>query len=37
LQDLFEKDKNPCRVIYGVASLPLGTPLELEVTFEVAG
>jgi enamine deaminase RidA (YjgF/YER057c/UK114 family) len=34
-QDVFGKDKNPCRVVYGVASLPLGTPVELEVTFEV--
>jgi hypothetical protein len=31
------KDKNPCRLVYGVASLPLGTPVELEVIFEVAG
>jgi enamine deaminase RidA (YjgF/YER057c/UK114 family) len=30
------KDKNPCRSVYGVASLPLGTPVELEVIFEVA-
>jgi enamine deaminase RidA (YjgF/YER057c/UK114 family) len=37
LQDLFGKDKNPCRLVYGVASLPLGTPVELEVIFEVAG
>jgi enamine deaminase RidA (YjgF/YER057c/UK114 family) len=36
LQEVFGKDKNPCRSIYGVASLPLGTPVELEVTFEVA-
>lgn len=28
---------NPCRLVYGVASLPLGTPVELEVIFEVAG
>ncbi len=35
LQDVFGKDKNPCRMIYGVASLPLGTPVELEVIFEV--
>jgi len=25
LQDVFGKDKNPCRLVYGVASLPLGT------------
>jgi enamine deaminase RidA (YjgF/YER057c/UK114 family) len=36
-QDVFGKDKNPCRLVYGVASLPLGTPVELEVIFEVAG
>lgn len=37
LQDVFGKDKSPCRSVYGVASLPLGTPVELEVIFEVAG
>lgn|GEM_PF-197213 len=37
LQDVFGKDKNPSRLVYGVASLPLGTPVELEVIFEVAG
>jgi enamine deaminase RidA (YjgF/YER057c/UK114 family) len=37
LQNLFGKDKNPCRLVYGVASLPLGTPVELEVIFEVMG
>ncbi|MGA7854008.1 MAG: RidA family protein [Candidatus Acidiferrales bacterium] len=36
LQDVFGKDKNPCRVVYGVASLPLGVPVELELIFEVA-
>ena len=36
LQSVFGKDKNPCRLVYGVASLPLGTPVELEVIFEVA-
>ena len=36
LQDVFGKDKNPCRLVYGVASLPLGVPLELEVILEVA-
>ena len=36
LQDIFGKDKNPCRLVYGVASLPLGTPVELELIFEVA-
>jgi enamine deaminase RidA (YjgF/YER057c/UK114 family) len=37
LQDIFGKDKNPCRLVYGVASLPLGTPVELEIIFEVGG
>jgi hypothetical protein len=35
LQHVFGKDKSPCRLVYGVASLPLGTPVELEVIFEV--
>jgi enamine deaminase RidA (YjgF/YER057c/UK114 family) len=35
LQNVFGKDKNPCRLVYGVASLPLGAPVELEVIFEV--
>ena len=35
LQDVFGKGKNPCRLVYGIASLPLGTPVELEVIFEV--
>jgi enamine deaminase RidA (YjgF/YER057c/UK114 family) len=37
LQAVFGHDKSPCRLVYGVASLPLGTPVELEVIFEVAG
>jgi enamine deaminase RidA (YjgF/YER057c/UK114 family) len=36
LQDVFGKDKNPSRLVYGVASLPLGAPVELELIFEVA-
>src|SRR5947209_14827006 len=36
LQDIFGKEKNPCRSVFGVASLPLGTPVELEMIFEVA-
>jgi enamine deaminase RidA (YjgF/YER057c/UK114 family) len=36
LQNVFGKEMNPCRLVYGVASLPLGTPVELEVIFEVA-
>ena len=35
LQEIFGKDKSPGRSVYGVASLPLGTPVELEVMFEV--
>jgi len=37
LQDVFGKEKDPCRLVYGVTSLPLGTPVELELIFEVAG
>jgi enamine deaminase RidA (YjgF/YER057c/UK114 family) len=36
LQDVFGKDKNPSRLVYGVASLPLGVPVELELIFEVS-
>jgi enamine deaminase RidA (YjgF/YER057c/UK114 family) len=36
LQDVFGAAKNPCRLVYGVASLPLGTPVELELIFEVS-
>jgi enamine deaminase RidA (YjgF/YER057c/UK114 family) len=35
LQDVFGKEKNPSRMVYGVASLPLGTPVEVELIFEV--
>jgi hypothetical protein len=28
--------KSPCRLEYGVATLPLGTPVELEVILEVS-
>jgi len=35
LQHIFGKDKNPSRLINGVASLPLGTPVALELVFEV--
>lgn len=34
-QNIFGKDKNPCRLVVGVASLPLGTPVALEVILEV--
>jgi enamine deaminase RidA (YjgF/YER057c/UK114 family) len=37
LQDVFGKDMNPCRMVYGVAHLPLDTPVELELIFEVGG
>ena len=36
LQQIFGKEKNPCRSVYGVASLPLGTHVELDVIFEVS-
>jgi enamine deaminase RidA (YjgF/YER057c/UK114 family) len=36
LQDVFGKGRNPCRLVYGVASLPLGVPVQLEIIFEVA-
>jgi enamine deaminase RidA (YjgF/YER057c/UK114 family) len=36
LGDVFGKEKSPCRSVFGVASLPLGTPVELEIIFEVA-
>jgi enamine deaminase RidA (YjgF/YER057c/UK114 family) len=35
-QDIFGSDKLPVRLVIGVASLPLGMPIELEVIFEVA-
>jgi len=36
LKDVFGKSKNPSRLVYGVASLPLGTPVELELILEVS-
>jgi enamine deaminase RidA (YjgF/YER057c/UK114 family) len=36
LQDVFGEGKNPSRLVYGVASLPLGAPVELELIFEVS-
>ena len=36
LQQIFGKEMNPCRIVYGVASLPLGAPVELELIFEVS-
>lgn len=35
LRDVFGENGLPVRLIYGVASLPLGVPVELEVVFEV--
>jgi enamine deaminase RidA (YjgF/YER057c/UK114 family) len=35
LRDVFGDDKVSSRLVYGVASLPLGVPVELEVIFEV--
>jgi enamine deaminase RidA (YjgF/YER057c/UK114 family) len=35
-RDVFGLEKTSVRVIIGVASLPLGVPVELEVIFEVA-
>ena len=36
LRDVFGADRMSVRLVYGVASLPLGLPVELEVIFEVA-
>ncbi len=35
-RDVFGNDKMAVRLVIGVASLPLGMPVELEVIFEVA-
>jgi enamine deaminase RidA (YjgF/YER057c/UK114 family) len=35
LGDIFGSDKPPVRLVLGVASLPLGMPIELELIFEV--
>jgi enamine deaminase RidA (YjgF/YER057c/UK114 family) len=35
-RDIFGSDKTGVRLVIGVASLPLGMPIELEVIFEVA-
>ena len=37
LRDVFGEDKLPVRMVLGVASLPLGVPVVVEVVFEVAG
>jgi len=36
LRDVFGEAKNPSRLITGVASLPLGVPVAVELIFEVA-
>jgi enamine deaminase RidA (YjgF/YER057c/UK114 family) len=36
-EDIFGSEKTGARMVIGVASLPLGMPVELEVIFEVAG
>ena len=36
-RDVFGNEKIPVRLVIGVASLPLGMPIELEVIFEVKG
>jgi enamine deaminase RidA (YjgF/YER057c/UK114 family) len=36
-RDIFGSDKTAVRLVIGVASLPLGMPIELEVILEVAG
>jgi enamine deaminase RidA (YjgF/YER057c/UK114 family) len=35
-RDVFGADRNPVRLVIGVASLPLGMPIELEVILEIA-
>ena len=36
LRDIFGEDKISSRLVFGVESLPLGVPVELEVIFEVS-
>ena len=36
LRDILGKDKMSTRLVFGVDSLPLGVPVELEVIFEVS-
>jgi enamine deaminase RidA (YjgF/YER057c/UK114 family) len=36
LRDIFGPDKVSSRLVFGVESLPLGVPVELEAIFEVA-
>jgi enamine deaminase RidA (YjgF/YER057c/UK114 family) len=35
LRDIFGEDKTSVRIVLGVASVPLGLPVEVEVIFEV--
>jgi enamine deaminase RidA (YjgF/YER057c/UK114 family) len=35
LRDVFGADKLPVRIVLGVASIPLGMPVEIEVVLEV--
>lgn len=37
LQDIFGVDRTSTRLIFGVASLPFGVPIALEVIFEIEG
>ena len=34
LKEVFGEDKMPARLVIGVASLPMGMPIELEVILE---
>ena len=36
LQEVLGAQRNSSRLVYGVASLPLGVPIELELIFEVS-
>ena len=36
LRDILGKDKMAARLVFGVESLPLGTPVELEAILEVS-
>jgi enamine deaminase RidA (YjgF/YER057c/UK114 family) len=36
LRDILGEDKVPSRLVFGVESLPLGVPIELEVILEVS-
>lgn len=35
-RDVFGAERTPVRLVMGVASLPLGMPIELEIIFEIA-